>query len=33
MSDADKPTFIPMNRINGISNRRRMPIIGRSVSA
>jgi len=29
MSDADKPTFIPMNRINGISNRRRMPIIGK----
>ncbi|MBX3120711.1 MAG: hypothetical protein KF784_16755 [Fimbriimonadaceae bacterium] len=29
MSDAEKPTFIPMNRINGISNRRRMPIIGK----
>ena len=29
MSDTDKPTFIPMNRINGISNRRRMPIIGK----
>jgi len=29
MSDLDKPTFIPLTRINGISNRRRMPIIGK----